>query len=143
MTAMMSAVSNAICRSCTVACLLAMLGGCASAPPAPPAPPPAPAPVPSPLAPIPPDASAPAPASTRYRCDHDVSFTVQYGDDSATLDVGQHGREVLLRDAGGVTPQQTVYSSERMRAEFGLGADGNEAVLRYADPPLVLRCVRG
>jgi hypothetical protein len=141
MPAMTSAAWNAISRSCTAAWLLAALAGCGSAPPVqPPVPPPAPAPD---VPPVPRAASAPRPGWTRYRCDHDVSFTVEYGDDSATLEVAQHGREVLLRDAGGVTPQQTVYSSERMRAEFGLGADGEDAVLRYADPPLVLHCARG
>ena len=51
-------------------------------------------------------------------------------------------REVLLRDAGGLTPTQTVYSNPRMRAEFGLGAAGNQAVLRYLLQPVVLRCAR-
>ena len=44
---------------------------------------------------------------------------------------GSRGNDVLLRDAGGMTPQQTVYSNARMRAEFGLGASGREAILRY------------
>ena len=67
---------------------------------------------------------------------------VRFSDDSAVLDAGQRGSEVLLRDAGGATPQQTVYSNARMRAEFGLGASGREAMLRYASPPLVAHCVQ-
>lgn len=94
-------------------------------------------------------AAPPAPATAnpgrdpaRYRCDHDIAFTVRYGTDTATVDAGPRGRELLLRDAGGVTPQQTVYSSTALRAEFGLGAAGNEAILRYAEPPVVAHCVR-
>jgi hypothetical protein len=78
----------------------------------------------------------------RYRCEHDIEFTVRFADDSALVDAGPRGSDVLLRDAGGTTPQQTVYSNPRMRAEFGLGASGREAVLRYALLPLVAHCVR-
>lgn len=88
-------------------------------------------------------ASAPFAASLpRYRCDHGIAFTVQHGEDSVTIDAGPRGRQTLLRDAGGVTPQHTVYSNDRLKAEFGLGTGGNEAMLRYAEPPLVARCLR-
>jgi hypothetical protein len=63
-------------------------------------------------------------------------------DDSAALDAGPRGTDMLLRDAGGATPQQTVYSNARMRAEFGLGVNGREAMLRYASPPLAAHCVQ-
>ena len=59
-----------------------------------------------------------------------------------SIDAGRVGSDVLLRDAGGITPQQTVYSNARMRAEFGLGASGREAILRYPLAPLVAHCVR-
>jgi hypothetical protein len=49
---------------------------------------------------------------------------------------------VLYRDAGGTTPQQTVYANPRLRAEFGLGATGREAILHYPLLPLTARCVR-
>jgi hypothetical protein len=78
----------------------------------------------------------------QYRCDQNMAFTVRFTNDSAVLDAGARGREVLLRDAGGVTPQQTVYSNPRLRAEFGLGAGGREAILRYLSPASVLNCVR-
>jgi hypothetical protein len=78
----------------------------------------------------------------RYRCDHDIEFTVQFGDDTATVDAATRGSEMLLRDAGGLTPQQTVYSNLRLRAEFGLGASGREAILHYLSPPLVAHCLR-
>lgn len=82
------------------------------------------------------------PAGTqRYRCDQGIAFTVRFTDDSAVVDAGPRGNDVLLRDAGGATPQQTVYSNPRMRAEFGLGASGREAMLRYATPPLAAHCV--
>lgn len=78
----------------------------------------------------------------RYRCDEETEFTVRFSDGTATIDAGPRGTETLLRDAGGVTPQQTVYSSTRLKAEFGLGPDGRGARLLYASPALELRCVR-
>ncbi len=105
--------------------------------------PPAAAPGPAAAAAPPPGTVAPAAAGLpRFRCDHDIAFTVQQGEDAVTIDAGARGRELLLRDAGGVTPQQTVYSNERLKAEFGLGAAGNEAILRYAEPALVAHCTR-
>jgi hypothetical protein len=112
------------------------LWGCVSAPPAP-APAPASAPAASPAAPASPTAS-----QQRYRCDQNFEFSVRFMDDSAVIDTGSRGNDVLLRDAGGVTPQQTVYSNPRLRAEFGLGAGGREAILRYLSPQLVVNCVK-
>jgi hypothetical protein len=77
-----------------------------------------------------------------YRCEQGVSFTVRFEGDSAIID-GTNGNDVLLRDAGGTTPQQTVFSNARLKAEFGLGDTGREAVLRYPLLPLVVRCVKG
>ncbi|MDF2462571.1 MAG: hypothetical protein K0Q43_806 [Ramlibacter sp.] len=82
------------------------------------------------------------PGTPRYRCDQGIAFTVRFTNDTAVVDAGQRGNEVLLRDAGGATPQQTVYSNSRMRAEFGLGTSGREAILRYASPPLAAHCVQ-
>lgn len=117
------------------------LSGCVSAPPAA-APVPAQAPAPA----TEPAASPAAPASQaaslqRYRCDQNFEFSVRFTDDSAVIEAGSRGNDVLLRDAGGVTPQQTVYSNPRLRAEFGLGASGREAILRYLAPQLVVNCV--
>jgi len=82
-------------------------------------------------------------SAARYRCDHGIAFTVRFGDDAAVLEAAPPvGNETLLRDAGGITPQQTVYSTTRMRAEFGLGASAREAILRMPSPPLVAHCVR-
>ena len=99
-------------------------------------PPPAPDPTATP-APVP-----PATSLQRYRCDQNFEFTVRFMDDSAVIDAGARGNDVLLRDAGGVTPQQTVYSNPRLRAEFGLGAGGREAILRYLSPQLVVNCAK-
>ena len=116
------------------------LSGCVSAPPAvAPVPAPAPATEPVPAAPAP---TAPAASLQRYRCDQNFDFSVRFTDDSAVIDAGSRGNDVLLRDAGGVTPQQTVYSNPRLRAEFGLGANGREAILRYLAPQLVVNCVK-
>jgi len=86
--------------------------------------------------------SRPAESRAHYRCEHGFEFTVRFVDDSAVLDAGSRGSDVLLRDAGGATPQQSVYSNLRMRAEFGLGASGREAILHYPMLPLVSHCVR-
>jgi hypothetical protein len=121
---------------------LAILSGCTSVPPTAAPSPPSAAPATAPPAAAPAPAPAPSVSAPSYRCDHEIGFTAQFGQDAVTVDAPGRGREVLLRDAGGVTPQQTVYSNERLKAEFGLGAGGNEAVLRYADPALVAHCTR-
>lgn len=82
------------------------------------------------------------PSSTaQYRCEHGADFKVKFVDDTAVLD-SAGGSDLLFRDAGGQGAQQTVYSNPRMRAEFGLGASGREAVLRYPLLPLTAHCVR-
>ena len=125
----------------------AVLYGCATSPA--PAPTRAPAASPIPAAPatrstpVSPAASATSGAQVaHYKCDGNIEFRVRFLDDSAMLESGPPlGSETLLRDAGGLTPQQTVFSNTRMRAEFGLGAAGREAILRVPAPPLVARCV--
>ncbi|MCJ0765836.1 hypothetical protein [Variovorax terrae] len=76
-----------------------------------------------------------------YRCEHGIEFTAKFVDDTAVLS-GSRGYDVLYRDAGGEGPGQSVYSNLRMKAEFGLGASGREAILRYPLLPLVARCAR-
>ena len=77
----------------------------------------------------------------RYRCENDIAFTVKFANDSATVS-SNLGYEVLYRTAGGLSPSQTVFINPRMRAEFGLGTTGREAILRYLLQPVVVRCVR-
>ena len=77
----------------------------------------------------------------RYRCENDIAFTVKFANASATVN-SNRGYEVLLRTAGGLTPTQTVFINPRMRAEFGLGTSGREAILRYLLQPVVVRCAR-
>jgi len=76
-----------------------------------------------------------------YRCDGGLEFNVHFGDGVATVDGPPGGAQVLLRDAGGATPQQTVYSNERMRVEFGLGEAGREAIVREAGATDGVHCV--
>lgn len=78
---------------------------------------------------------------TAYRCEHGIVFSVRFVDDSARIE-GPQGQELLFRDAGGQGPEQAVYSNAGMRAEFGLGAGGREARVRYPLLPLVARCVQ-
>lgn len=75
-----------------------------------------------------------------YRCDQGLQFTVRFANNTAVLK-GARGDDVLLRDAGG-QGTQTVYSNARLRAEFGLGVSGREAVLQYLQQPLKARCMR-
>jgi hypothetical protein len=49
------------------------------------------------------------------------------------------GRQVLLRDAGGLTPGQTVYSNAGLRVEFGPERPAGAAA--PLTPAAVLRCV--
>ena len=76
-----------------------------------------------------------------YKCDHGVTFSIRFEDDTAVLD-GTRGHELLYRDAGGQGELQSVYSNPLLRAELGLGASGKEAILRDLVQPLVLHCVR-
>ena len=75
-----------------------------------------------------------------YRCEAGIEFRARFIDDTVVLD-GSGSYDVLYRDAGG-TGQQAFYRNPRMRAEFGLGASGREAIVRYPLLPLVVRCVR-
>ena len=121
----------------------AMLCGCASGPIRDATPVPATQAAPAPVAPATPVAPpTPAIAGTHYRCERNIEFNVRFANDEAVLDAMPLGSETLLRDAGGVSPEQTVYTNARMRAEFGLGAGGREAILRMPEAPLVAHCVR-
>lgn len=84
---------------------------------------------------------ASGPERPLYRCEHGIDFRAGFADDSVVLD-GPRGRDVLYRDAGGQGAGQTVYANPRMKAEFGLGPSGREAIIRYPLLPLVARCVR-
>jgi hypothetical protein len=75
-----------------------------------------------------------------YRCEAGVEFRARFVDNTVVVD-GTGTYDVLYRDAGG-TGNQAFYSNPRMKAEFGLGASGREAILRYPLLPLVVRCVR-
>ena len=86
--------------------------------------------------------SAPV-ASERYRCELGIEFTAHFQDNSVALDTTR-GYELLFRDAKPLPdpPKPNEYRNPRMSAEFKLGKDGNEALLRYPLLPLVVRCVR-
>jgi hypothetical protein len=83
-----------------------------------------------------------APAATEalpvYRCEHNIDFTARFVDDSVLVR-DTRGQDVLYRSAG---QPPGHYSNPRMSAEFGLGASGREAILRYPMLPLLARCVR-
>jgi hypothetical protein len=78
-----------------------------------------------------------------YRCDNTSEFLLGLTDKQATLDgvgkffAGQMQRSVLERDNN---PNTQSYRSPDMSAEFGLGKEGKEAVLRLHKVPAVLHC---
>jgi len=81
--------------------------------------------------------------SLRLRCEDGRTLVAQVGADVVQLEGLPSGPERLLRDAGGLTPRHTVYSSARLRAEFGLGEDGRSALLHPLQPAAAtVRCVQ-
>jgi hypothetical protein len=77
-----------------------------------------------------------------YRCDTGEVLLVHDEGDFVRLSGLSQAEERLGRDAGGLTPQQAVFSGPTLRAEFGVGADGHELVLQSTDPPGLLHCRR-
>ena len=126
-------------KSLAATAFVTCIAGCAT-----PAPPVA-------LTPAVPDAqAAPAPAApvasatglAHFSCEQGLAFDAKFGDGSVELLFASRGAQVLQRDAGGTTPQQTVYSSTDAKVEFGLGAEGRQAKLNLVSPPVETRCVR-
>lgn len=111
-----------------------LLGGCASSPGTGPSDPGA-AGVPAT------GASMPALA---YRCDDGSSFSLRRdaGADAVVLEGSGLARETLMRDAGGASPEEAVFSSTRTKLELGLAPGGRGAMLRQAEPARALRCER-
>jgi hypothetical protein len=100
-----------------------------------------PQPQPQPQPPAPAPVEAPG---TRYRCGDGNTVRVLFAGDTVQVEGLTGGAELLLLDAGGLTPQQTVFTSPRLRAEFGLGADGRDAAFHPLQPPgAPVHCRRG
>jgi len=78
-----------------------------------------------------------------YDCDNGLTVHARFREDTLTLSGLPQGEETLLRDAGGVTPEQTVWSNDRLRAEFGLPPDTEGAAVHLLQPQLsTLHCRR-
>lgn len=124
-----------------IAAATLLVAGCAAVEP-PPTVKPVPDADPSPPR-VQPRAEPPAVEGSPYACDNDLTVHARFANDTVTLAGLPQGEEVLLRDAGGVTPEQTVWSNERLRAEFGLPPGGAGAVLQLLQPQaLTLHCQR-
>jgi hypothetical protein len=80
------------------------------------------------------------PVRTRYLCDTGETVVVEQDGDTLRLSGLPRGEETLGRDAGGLTPQQAVFSGATLRVELGLGSDGREMVLQSLVPPQVMSC---
>jgi hypothetical protein len=85
----------------------------------------------------------PDPARTLYLCDTGQAVVVQDEGDTVRVSGLPRGEERLGRDAGGLTPQQAVFSGPTLRVEFGLGTDGREISLQSFFPPQVMSCKPG
>lgn len=74
-----------------------------------------------------------------YLCQHGQRFAVRLYEDAALLQ-GQSAQQQLAREAsdGGALG----YSDGTLHAVFGLGADGRQALLRYAGIPEAVHCRR-
>ncbi|RYY50422.1 MAG: hypothetical protein EOO24_66735 [Comamonadaceae bacterium] len=85
--------------------------------------------------------ATPANAAGRgYHCDDGSRFRLVVDGDVARVDGLPDGPQRLARDAGGMTPSETVWTGERLRAEFGLGDAGDRARLHRLQPPATLSC---
>lgn len=80
-------------------------------------------------------------AGSPYQCDNGVTVAVR-DDGSATIQTGR-GSDRLLRDAGGVGPNQAVYSNPQVRFSTGLPPDGRGAELEGMVPNGKARCSTG
>ena len=90
-----------------------------------------------------PSAEPSAAEGAPYACDNGFTLHARFREDTLALSGLGQGEETLLRDAGGVTPEQTVWSNDRVRAEFGLPPGGEGAVLHLLQPPAsTLNCRR-
>lgn len=90
-----------------------------------------------------PQAESPAAQGVPYACDNGLTVHARFGEGAVTVSGLPQGEEVLLRDAGGVTPEQTVWSNEHLRAEFGLPPGSGGASLQLLQPQaLTLHCQR-
>jgi hypothetical protein len=83
------------------------------------------------------------PAAPHYRCELGIEFTARFHGESVALDTTR-GYELLFRDAKPLPdpPKPNEYRNARMSAEFKMGANGQEALLRYPLLPLVVRCIQ-
>jgi hypothetical protein len=119
---MCASSSSFYSRYVAISTAIAMLGACANAP-------------------------LSADSAQRYRCELGIEFSARFSGESVALDTSR-GYELLFRDAkpqstsAADPPKPNEYRSPRMSAEFQLGKDGKEALLRYPLLPLAVRCVK-
>ena len=88
--------------------------------------------------------TAPQGAGILLACDGGLQLRLRIRGDEVHVEGLPGGPEVVLRDAGGLTPQHTVFSNPRLRLELGVGRDASEAVLHLLQPqPRDLGCRAG
>lgn len=122
----------------------ALMAGCAIRPVAGPPPAPAPAPAAPTVAPDPAPAVAEPPPSSpstaSYDCTDGTRLRVLPQGDVLVVEDLPGGPYRLGRDAGGFTPEHTVWSGPQLRVELGLGARGDVALVQSLYPPQTVEC---
>ena len=120
---------------------VAWVAGCAMRPP----PAPDPVPAPPPVAAEPAPAAAPPPSltdSASYECGDGTRLRVQPQGDVLVVEDVPGGPYRLGRDAGGFTPEHTVWSGPQLRVELGLGPKADVALVQSLYPPHTVECRR-
>ena len=124
--------------------MAALVAGCATRPAPEPIPAPAPpsapvvAPDPAPVA----EPAPPSPATTSYECGDGTRLRVLPQGDVLVVEELPGGPYRLGRDAGGFTPEHTVWSGPQLRVELGLGPKGDVALVQSLYPPHTVECRR-
>lgn len=83
-----------------------------------------------------------SPAAASYECADGTRLRVQPEGDVLVVEGPPGGPFHLGRDAGGFTPEQTVWSGPQLRVELGLGTGGDRALVQSLYPPHTVECRR-
>ena len=132
--------------SIAVLAAAALMAGCAirpvaeRSPASTPAEPAAPAIAPDPAPVAEPPSSSPFTAS--YDCGDGTRLRVLPQGDVLVVEELPGGPYRLGRDAGGFTPEHTVWSGPQLRVELGLGLKGDVALVQSLYPPHTVECRR-
>lgn len=121
----------------------ALVAGCATRlPQTPPPEPQPPAVAPDPVSAPAPEPPPSSPDAGIYECGDGTRLRVQPQGDVLVVEDLPGGPYRLGRDAGGFTPEHTVWSGPQLRVELGLGPKGEVALVQSLYPPHTVECRR-